>query len=99
IAGPATSPCCGVWVPACAGTTGGRVIFTSSFAGTTATNSDSTGSKRHIANHSRALHAPALGIIVSGGIVLGRAVVPEYDRALAPSAGGTDIPAPGPAQT
>ncbi len=29
IAGPATSPCCGVWVPACAGTTGESDCFTS----------------------------------------------------------------------
>src|SRR5262245_56191316 len=35
IAGPATSPCCGVWVPACAGTTAESHCFTSfSFART-----------------------------------------------------------------
>src|SRR5215467_15270537 len=35
IAGSPTLPCCGVWVPACAGTTAESHCFTFAFAGTT----------------------------------------------------------------
>src|SRR5215471_13935761 len=46
IAGPATSPCCGVWVPACAGTTAESYCFTSSFASFAGTNRKSSLHRR-----------------------------------------------------
>ena len=45
-----------------------------------------TLSERHVADDGGAFHAPTLRIIVVGGVVLGRSVVPEHDRCPASSA-------------
>src|SRR5690242_14121911 len=88
IADPATSPCCGVWVPARAGTTAEthcRVLQKQRSAGTNGVNSDS--SSTHLALelvHQRATHRvagqlDAVGIAINNKVLAAEIVVQVFD--------------------